>query len=246
MKSFHSMIPDADTVLALEPEELAGFLLEYLHSLDLNERWSLNPHNMFHDPSGRFSEYPNDRRVQVRDAVVEAWMHLEREGLLVPRIEESGRNTWVFSRRGSAITTRARWKEQRGRQALPREQLHARIREDVWHLFVRGKFDTAVFEAFKEVEVAVRAAAALKNTDIGVDLMRKAFDKSKGPLRDETVTDGERDSLAHLFAGAIGLFKNPQSHRRVALTDPHEAAEMILFANYLLRIVDDTQQARRI
>jgi hypothetical protein len=31
--------------------------------------------------------------------------------------------------------------------------------------------------------------------------MRKAFDKDKGPLSDETEPDAEREALAHLFAG---------------------------------------------
>jgi hypothetical protein len=68
--------------------------------------------------------------------------------------------------------------------------------------------------------------------------MRAAFAPENGPLTDMTAERGERVARMELFAGAIGSYKNSQSHRDVDLDDPHEALEIILLANHLLRIVD--------
>jgi uncharacterized protein (TIGR02391 family) len=90
--------------------------------------------------------------------------------------------------------------------------------------FLRGEFDTGVFQAMKAVEVAVREAAGLTPADIGKDLMRKALEVRNGPLTDMTAEPAERQARSDLFAGAIRSYKNPHSHRDVRLDDPAEAS----------------------
>jgi uncharacterized protein (TIGR02391 family) len=95
----------------------------------------------------------------------------------------------------------------------------------------------------KAVEVAVRDATGWTTKDYGTHLMWKAFDKNVGPLTDMSVEPGEREARAQLFAGAMGSYKNPHSHRNVELDDPEEAAEIIWLANHLLRIVESRRVA---
>ena len=44
--SIFSHIPDPEYLLALEPEELAAYFMEYLNALPVNERWKIHPHNI--------------------------------------------------------------------------------------------------------------------------------------------------------------------------------------------------------
>ena len=111
-----------------------------------------------------------------------------------------------------------------------------RAAQKVWASFLRGDYDTAVFQAFKEVEVEIRKVAECADKDIGVGLLRKAFGES-GLLASPSTLEAEQQAFSDLFAGAIGSYKNPHSHRSVTI-ESTEAAEMIVLASHLLGIVD--------
>ena len=77
-------------------------------------------------------------------------------------------------------------------------------------LFLRGDYDTAVFQAFKEVEIAVRKAGHYNDTDIGVALMRKAFNVDDGNLTDSESTVRQKSKRALIcLLGRLGRIKVP-------------------------------------
>jgi uncharacterized protein (TIGR02391 family) len=102
---------------------------------------------------------------------------------------------------------------------------------------MKGVQYTAVFQAFREVEVRVRQKGNFAETDIGIDLMSKAFKANTGILTDKTAPVPEQLAKQNLFSGAIGFLKNPTSHRVVSYNNPDEVADLIRFANQLLRLV---------
>jgi uncharacterized protein (TIGR02391 family) len=193
-------------------------------------------------------QYPIERKREVEEALREAWCWLESAGLLVssPQYKDPVRQ---LSRKARQLAVESNPHRVISAHRLAKDALHPTIREDVWSLYHRDKYDTAVFEAMKAVEVIVREAIGAPGSSIGVNLMREAFRpapkpdaapeaKPAGKLTDLKADPGEQVARMELFAGSIGSYKNPQSHRRVALDDPEEVAEIIMLANHLLRIVD--------
>jgi uncharacterized protein (TIGR02391 family) len=120
--------------------------------------------------------------------------------------------------------------------------LHPRLAQRIQQQFLLGEFELAVFAAMKEVEVRVRELAKASQSLLGVKLMQLAFSAEKGVLSDAEADPGEQMAMMELFKGAIGLFKNPTSHRPVNYDDPTLASEVILFADLLLRLLDRVEQ----
>ncbi|MBW4530838.1 MAG: TIGR02391 family protein [Aphanothece saxicola GSE-SYN-MK-01-06B] len=114
--------------------------------------------------------------------------------------------------------------------------LHPRL-ERVKSQFLLGEYELGAFAAMREVEIRVRELSGAGSSLVGVKLMREAF-REGGKLANPDLDPGERVGVMELFAGAIGTFKNPPSHRQVDYANPTEASEVILLADLLMRLLD--------
>lgn len=236
MPRMTDIFPPVDELLQLEPEELAVPLMKYLFQCEgSSSRGSLNRQNFTLPESLR--EYSPGKYLDVAKAITESWVWLKKEGLIAPSPGRS--EDWIYiTRRGHKFRETADVRSYKTASLLPEETLDPKLASKVRPAFLRGDYDTAIFEAFKQVEVRVRTLSGASKTDLGVNLMRKAFHHENGSLTDNTQAPSEKQAISDLFAGAIGCFKNPNSHHDVDFSDSVEVAELIMFADQLIRIAE--------
>ena len=236
MSRIGDVFPGVETAVQLEPEELGVPLLEYLCRME-EGRGSSPPHLGNFLTSESLRDYAGSRYDEFIKVATEAWMWLLHEGLIAPHPTQRGDRVFV-TRRGKEFRRVGDPGKFRAANLLPQDTLDPALASKVRPPFLRGDYDSAAFEASKEVEIRVRGLSRLTKDDIGVSLMRKAFRPGEGPLIDREQTGGEQQGVMDLFAGAIGSFKNPSSHRDVDLTDPLETVELVGFADLLLCIAE--------
>lgn len=238
MPNLMEVFPDAKTLLALEPEELGGVLLELIRPTALRSPGHFHMSFLTRSLSQADPDrWPAEAGPEIETAVAEAFGWLERVGLAMKDFGQTTGHLWILTRRGKQLRSRGDVASYRDAGMLPTGLVHSTILEKTESAFLRGDHDIAVFAAFKAIEVAVRTACAFSDGELGVPLMRKAFHPETGPLTDKALVISEREATAALFAGAIGAAKNPTSHREFEMSNV-EAARLILFASYLMSIVE--------
>jgi uncharacterized protein (TIGR02391 family) len=228
-----------DEILALPVDQLGlRILVEVGSGSDV--RW--NAVGRIETDEGASREAKQAMR-EAKQAISEAWWWLIRKGLIAPDAQNADDRWWLRTRLGHEVAERPEGLARLRAGERVDVELHPRIAEDVRAEFLQGKFETAVFTAMREVEIVLREkTSAPPPKDYGQDLVNYAFG-SRGKLVDAFDASAEEQAIGHLFRGAIGAFKNPPSHRRVDFDDPTEAAEIVLFASLLLRILDRLGEA---
>lgn len=210
--------------LALEPDEVAAAIFA-----TVKQQW---------DAIGQISGWNllNDARASVGNQaaglVAEGWQWLMNEGFVAPHAQHMG--SFSLTRRGQTVDLATHVADARALGVLRAAALDPDLARQALPAFRRGQYDLAVFVAMREVEDRVRFSAPTLVALVGADLMKQAF-RTGGPLCDAALVAGERNARMELFAGAMGVHRNPTGHGFVDYTDPQEAAEAIIVANNLLR-----------
>lgn len=156
-----NLLPDVDTALSLEAEELAGYVLQQLCSAHVERERGMFVVSQYVAAfeNCHFSRYPRNHWPALQEHLMEAWAWLVAHGLLAPDSRQPSHDFFFMTRLGRRIGTATGLNEFRKALRLPKETLHAAIAERCWSHFMRGYFDTAIFESYRALEVAVREAA---------------------------------------------------------------------------------------
>src|SRR5580658_1223882 len=137
MPTIHQMIPNAEDLLALDPEELAPVLLQYIRS-DVETTWkrSFKRGNVFRNDASPGKDYGPTFQASVDEALMAAWMWLEREGLLLPEPGSQDRDWVIVSPRGRALLSKEDFDAYRLGLSFPRKTLHPAIASNTFALFL--------------------------------------------------------------------------------------------------------------
>jgi hypothetical protein len=139
MRELIQAIPDADALLALEPEELGAKMLFLLKNR--RERMFFPDSlvaDMWIERQGH-PEYPRNRLEDISLAITEALAWLQAQGLIVPAPDGNGRNGWmVLSRRARKFQDEAEFANHAAARLLDKGVLHPRLRDRAWSAFMRS------------------------------------------------------------------------------------------------------------
>jgi uncharacterized protein (TIGR02391 family) len=121
------------------------------------------------------------------------------------------------------------------------ESLHPKIVQRCRVPFESGQCDDAMLNALKTVEEEIRSRISAGLGDYRVNLVSKAL-SPKAPLLQFSSLDSEQEAAHALYRGAIGLLKNPLSHRFLDNNDPIRTFEALCFASLLLYRLDEAER----
>jgi uncharacterized protein (TIGR02391 family) len=220
---------NASKSLELPVDELA---IKILADLQATREWNAYNYHLLYEQD-RSKGYGDNEAA--RKAIDEALQWLTNRGMVAKLLKDSSGNG-IFITRWGHEALKMKPEDIKAVERL-QENLHPLIQNKVRRQFLLGEYENAIFVGMKAIEVRVRKLGGFTNSDVGADLLKKAF-RAGGPLADPSAPPGEVDGTMALFWGAYAVLRNPSGHREVSFDDVTEASEAVMTASLLMRILD--------
>lgn len=241
------LFPETKNLLAVSKEILGLVLLKELHEYDQKRQKcdvlpsiGLIKYNSAIDLNSPLNTLLKE---EVEEKIRSAWKYLEYQNYITLDPSQRGKDIYTdyikLTKEGIDAANNTDNSSFGEFNKFSWEHLHPLIKDKVKKHFQNKHYENAVSDSFKAVEIHVRKACAFGDETFGVDLMRKAFafDKTCGPLVSQNSTEDSNGSPSHLFAGALGLYRNPVNHWHIVL-NPLITFHQITLASLLLYEVD--------
>jgi Protein of unknown function (Hypoth_ymh) len=124
-----------------------------------------------------------------------------------------------------------------GRSANMWDDIHPSIRTSSQSIAEAGKFDDAIFAAFRYVEAEIQER--IRSSSIGQALLDEAFD---GAAPKVIISDDARDraGIKAIVSGALANIRNDRGHKKAPLlpcTSPADCLLYLSFASFLLYLL---------
>lgn len=125
---------------------------------------------------------------------------------------------------------------------------HPKIIKVSRSLFADGHYASAILEAFKAVNNAVKKKTGIKDKD-GQTLMGLAFNPESPIIKLNSLkTQSDKDEQSGfklLYMGAMTGIRNPKAHDHVTQADPLRTLKYLAFASLLMERLGESTRSRR-
>lgn len=120
--------------------------------------------------------------------------------------------------------------------------LHKKVQEVSAEQFKDGHYREAVLNAFVALTEVIKAKYPISDhkgtLKDGVDLMQDVF--SSQNCKHQISSDAnEQKGIMFLYAGAIAAIRNKYGHKTAKIKEAQQAVELLHFASFLFRLLDD-------
>ena len=233
--------PDAGQLLSAPSLEVERVLLrqvvEYcsdgLHPMVTRDSISIG----LFDANG----YPHSAEVRADTTRVigRAWKGLEDAGFIEEPDPANGKNGYrVPSGMGKRAYAGTDYSGVRMRSKFSRDMFHPALPDAAWNAFGVGDYDTAVFEAFKSLEVAVRTKGQLRQYRFRCGAYEKGFRPRYRTAANNAAPRPRRVARCELFTGAFRRDTESKGHNDPAIMGHFDRSRRIDGSRLLRRIVD--------